>query len=61
MFGSLGSLTTGKYWTRGLGLRGVQLAGLAADVVFWAWWGGHSSDSETWRHCVCVVGMRFES
>lgn len=37
----------------------MYLAGLAAGVVFWAWWGRHSSDDETWRH-IDVAMLLFE-
>ena len=33
----------------------MYLAGLAAGVVFRAWWGRHSSDGETWRHIDVAV------
>ena len=37
----------------------MGLPGFTADVVFWAWWGGDSSDGETWRHVVLDV-LLFE-
>ena len=37
----------------------MGLPGFTADVVFWAWWGGDSSDGETWRHIDLYV-LLFE-
>lgn len=48
------SLTTRERGTVGLGFRGVGLSGLAAGVVFWAWWrrGGVGMVGAGWCHYV---------